>query len=72
MVAVGISLLRFDADRRAVTASATTRSQVRTLRLAQPAVRTSSRREVTAVAVLVVLAMVLWLVVLPLEFVFAA
>jgi hypothetical protein len=42
-------------------------SDLHSFRLAHPVVRSSSSAEVTAVAVLSMLAMTLWLVVLPLE-----
>jgi hypothetical protein len=46
-----------------------TRTDLHSFRIAHPVVRTTSRFEVTAAASLTVMAMVLWLLVLPLEFV---
>ncbi len=63
-------LLRGSAvDRKPMVAAATTRSDLHSFRLAQPVVRRSSRLEVTAVFVLLVLALALWLLVIPAEFV---
>ncbi len=52
-----------------MVAVATTRSNLHTFRLAQPAVRRSSRVEVTAIGVLSLAALTLWLLVVPAEFV---
>jgi hypothetical protein len=52
-----------------MVAVATTRSDLHTFRLAQPVVRRSSRVEVTAIGVLSVAALTLWLLVVPAEFV---
>lgn len=48
-------------------AVATPRTNIKTLRLAQPAVRATSRIEVTAVSGLVLAASGLWFFILPLE-----
>ena len=41
--------------------------ELHSFRIAHPVIRTSSRAEVTAVAALATLAMILWLIVVPLE-----
>ena len=52
-----------------MVAVATTRSDLHTFRLAQPVVRRSSRVEVSAIGVLSLAALTLWLLVVPAEFV---
>jgi hypothetical protein len=51
----------------ALSAAGTAESDLHSFRLAHPVVRSSSGAEITAVAVLSIVAMTLWLVVLPLE-----
>lgn len=53
----------------AVTAGTAAHSDLHSFRLAYPVVRSSSRAQVTAAALLTMVAMTLWLVVVPLEFV---
>jgi hypothetical protein len=53
-----------------MVAAPTTSADLHTFRLAHPVVRSSSRFELTALALLSIVAMTLWLVVLPVEFVF--
>jgi hypothetical protein len=50
--------------------SLSTSADLHSFRLAHPAVRTSSRADVTAAAFLSVLALALWTVVLPIEVLF--
>ncbi len=52
-----------------MVAAATTRSDLHSFRLAHPVVRRSSRLEVTAVSVLLVVSLALWLLVIPAEFI---
>ncbi len=51
-----------------MVAAATTPVDLHSFRLAHPVVRPSTRLDVTALAILSVAAMVIWLVVLPAEF----
>jgi hypothetical protein len=56
------------ADRRRVVSAAMTNSYLHSFRLAHPVVRSSTRFELTALAVLSMAAITLWLLVVPLEF----
>jgi hypothetical protein len=53
---------------RIAVAVATTRSDLQSFHLAHPVIRATSRFDLTAVAVLSILDITIWLVVLPLEF----
>ena len=62
-------LWAFSVDRRPMVAAATTYSDLHSFKLAHPIVRTTSRIDATAIMVLSIAALTIWLIVVPAEFV---